>query len=289
VPPRSRLTIPVDAVAPELASTDLSGIVTSTLPIVVERAMYLNLPGQPFGAGHESAGVTAPATSWFMAEGATGSFFDLFVLIENPGTQAATVQVDYLRPSGPPLTKTYAIAPQSRFTIYVDDEQIPAGSGQRPLASTPVAMRVTSTNGVPIIVERSMWWPQPQWYEAHDAPATTVTGTSWALAGGFVGGPTSAETYVLIANTAATAGTARVWVCLETAQCLGQDFSLPAESRTNVPIGTLFPGAAGQRFSIHVQSLGDTPVPIVVERAMYDSPGGITWSAGTAEVATRLQ
>ena len=62
----------------------MSGVVTATQPIVVERAMYLSRPDQPFAAGHESAGVTAPATSWFLAEGATGSFFDLFVLIENP-------------------------------------------------------------------------------------------------------------------------------------------------------------------------------------------------------------
>ena len=34
--------------------------------------------------GHESAGVTTPSTQWFLAEGATGDFFDLFVLIANP-------------------------------------------------------------------------------------------------------------------------------------------------------------------------------------------------------------
>ena len=54
---------------PELASTDVSGVVTATQPIIVERAMYLSRPGQPFAAGHESAGVTAPATEWFLAEG----------------------------------------------------------------------------------------------------------------------------------------------------------------------------------------------------------------------------
>ena len=58
------------------------------VPIIVERAMYLDQPGRAFGAGHESAGVTAPATQWFLAEGATGSFFDLFILIANP--QAST-------------------------------------------------------------------------------------------------------------------------------------------------------------------------------------------------------
>ena len=37
-----------------------------------------------------------------------------------------------------------------------------------------------------------------------------------------------------------------------------------------------------------IESIGAAPVPIVVERAMYESPGGVTWAAGTAIVATRL-
>jgi hypothetical protein len=54
------------------------------MPVIVERAMYLDRAGQVFAAGHESAGVTAPATDWFLAEGATGTLFDLFILIANP-------------------------------------------------------------------------------------------------------------------------------------------------------------------------------------------------------------
>ena len=50
-----------------------------------------NAGGQPFGAGHDSAGVTAPATSWFLAEGATGPFFDLFMLIANPERRDAAI------------------------------------------------------------------------------------------------------------------------------------------------------------------------------------------------------
>ncbi len=73
-----------------LASTDVSAIIESTngVPIIAERAMYLNQPGQDFGAGHESAGVNAPATQWFLAEGATGEYFDLFILIANPNAHA---------------------------------------------------------------------------------------------------------------------------------------------------------------------------------------------------------
>jgi hypothetical protein len=263
-------------------------VVTSTQPIVVERAMYLDRPGQPFAAGHGSAGVTAPATSWFLAEGATGSFFELFLLIANPSSQQAQVRVDYLLQGGGTLSKQYAVAADSRFTIWVDNEQLPAGSGQRPLAATTVAMRVTSTNDVPVIVERSMWWPQPFWYEAHASPGTTVTGTRWALAEGFAGGPSQAETYVLIANTATRQGAARVSVVFENGAGATSDVTLAPESRTNVAIGTLLPQTQGRRFSTIVESIGASPVPIVVERAMYDSPGGVVWASGTAAVATRL-
>jgi hypothetical protein len=285
VAPRARRTIPVDTVAPEVASTDLSGVITSDQPIVVERAMYLSRPGLPFVAGHESAGVTAPATEWFLAEGATGTFFDLFVLIANPGTQDAQLEVEYLLPGGGTLTKAYGVSHESRATIYVDEEQIPAGSGQRPLASTSVAMRVRSTNGVPIIVERAMWWPQPTWYEAHNAPGTTRTDSRWALAEGFVGGANTAETYVLIANTSAAAAEASVTLFFEDGTTTARNVPLAGSSRTNVAVSAMFPAAQGKRFAVLIES---PTVAMVVERAMYESPGGATWSAGTAAVATPL-
>ena len=48
--------------------------------------MYMTSGGQPFAGGTASAGITAPAHQWFIAEGATGAFFDLFILIGNPST-----------------------------------------------------------------------------------------------------------------------------------------------------------------------------------------------------------
>src|SRR4029078_8031534 len=82
-PPASRTTIYVNQVA-GLSETDVSGGISADAPIGVERAMYRSTPGQPFALGSDSIGVPAAATSWFMAEGATGAFFDLFVLVANP-------------------------------------------------------------------------------------------------------------------------------------------------------------------------------------------------------------
>ena len=70
---------------------------------------------------------------------------------------------------------------------------------------------------------------------------------------------------------------------------LAAAISLLASSRSNVSIADTFPSANGRRFGIVVDSLGGSPAQLVVERAMYSSVGGVTWTAGTAAVATRLQ
>ena len=156
--------------APELAMTDVSAVIEATQPIVVERAMYMDRPGEPFAAGHESAGVTAPATEWFLAEGATGPFFELFVLLANPNDTPAEVRVDYLLLSGANADEDLHRAGQRPLHDLGGRRAVPDGSGNRLLANAAVSTRVRSTNGVPIIVERAMWWPQPVWYEAHNSP-----------------------------------------------------------------------------------------------------------------------
>ena len=118
----------------------MSAVITAVAPIIAERAMYKSSPAQIFAAGHESAGVAAPSTHWFLAEGATGAFFDLFILLANPTRHASEVRVDYLLSSAAStLRETYVVPANGRFTIWVDDEQIPAGSGRRPLASVAVS------------------------------------------------------------------------------------------------------------------------------------------------------
>jgi len=49
-----------------------------------------------FGAGHESAALPNLATQWFLAEGATGSFFDLDVTLASPAPAAAPGFVEML-------------------------------------------------------------------------------------------------------------------------------------------------------------------------------------------------
>ena len=95
---------------PGLAATDVSGRDQSLngVPIIVERAMYSSAAGT-FAAGHDSAGVTSPSLDWFFAEGATGAFFDTFVLLANPNASPANVTATYLLPSGQTVSRNYAL------------------------------------------------------------------------------------------------------------------------------------------------------------------------------------
>jgi hypothetical protein len=237
-----------------------------------------------FAAGHESAGVTQLGTSWMLAEGATGPFFDLYVLIGNPGTAAADLLVRYLLEDGTVVEKRHRVEGGSRFNILVDDED-------PRLRHAAVSTLITSTNGVPIVVERAMWWPGgwDTWQEAHNSPGATAAGTLWAVADGEVDRGLGLETYVLIANTSAFAGRARVTLHFEDGTSLAREYALRANSRTNVPVGTDFPRAAGRRFAVMVESLGADPARLVVERSTYSDAPGQFWAAGSNAVATRIR
>ncbi len=171
----------------------------------------------------------------------------------------------------------------SRMNIWVDVED-------PRLANTAVSTTITSVYGEPIIVERALWWPGgfSDWYEAHNSPGAVATGTRWALAEGEVGGGRNTDTYILIANTATVQGQVRATLLFEDGTTAERTFDVAAKSRFNVDVRNEFPSAVGRRFGAVIESLGSTPIQIVVERAMYWNAIGQTWASGTNALATRL-
>jgi hypothetical protein len=283
VGPRSRFNIKVDD-EPGLGATDVSSVITSDLPIIVERSMYLSTPQQAYAGGHASAGVNAPATQWFLAEGSTGAFFSMYILIENPTDTPAHILATYLLPDGTTVEKVYTVAANSRFNIDVN--------GEDPrLANTAMSTRLDSTNAVPIIVERTMWWPNngTGWIEGHNSFGLTTTGTKWMLAEGEQGGSNNTNTFVLVANTSAFSGDIKVTLLFEDQPEVSRTFTVLPNSRFNVPFDGEFANAQGKRFATIVESLGDNPPQVVVERAMYSDAGGVMWASGSNAVATKLR
>ncbi len=120
----SRAKIWVNYEDPVLAAAEVSAVMTLKPPIIVERAMYLDAPGQVLAAGHESAGVPAPATRVDARRGrdrartSTCSY-----LIANPND--ATAQLEVRLPAAWTARSTPGRTPwgpKSRFNIWVDME-----------------------------------------------------------------------------------------------------------------------------------------------------------------------
>ena len=224
--------------------------------------------------------MTSPSLNWFLAEGSTGGFFSMFVLMANPNATAATVQATYMLASGAPVVKTYTVAANSRRTIDVASQD-PA------LADTAVSVKVESTNGVPVIVERTMWWmgSKHSWTEGHNAFGTTRTAPRWLLAEGENGGPRAVNTFVLIANTSAADANVRVTMLAEEGAEESVTYTVGANRRFTVPVATAFPSSDGKRFSILVESLNpSTAGGLVVERATYWNTDEDVWGAGADAV-----
>jgi hypothetical protein len=273
---RSRLTIDAGGDA-ELVNRSFGALVTFDHAGMAERAMYF---GETpfFSGGHAAAGVTAPSTSWFLAEGATGSYFDTFVLIANPNDAAANLDVTYLPSIGVPVAKTHAVPGHQRLTINIAAED-PA------LASAAVSTQVHSDR--PVVVERVQYWPHPAWHESHGSAGEISAGLKWGLAEGRVGGTSNAQTYILIANPGTQATTVTATFLRTNGTTAVKTFTVAATSRFNIAVtgaGSDVPELIDESFGTIIESTQ----PVIVERALYLDAGGVTWAAGTSATATRL-
>jgi autotransporter-associated beta strand protein len=275
--PTSRKTIAAldDA---ELVNQAFGITVTFDQPGVAERAMYFGGP-PVFKGGHESAGVTAPSTTWLLAEGATGDGFDTFILIANPGSEVADVTFTFLPSSGLPATLTRQVAGNSRITVNPEAEDLPIPIG-------PVATQVTATK--PVIAERAQYWPLGpiQWTEAHNSFGVTEAAPRWALAEGRVGGAEGYQTYILLANPGSTTANVELDYLGDghTTEPATVTVQVPPQQRVNVPVDTQNANTVAVTFGTSITS----DQPIVVERAMYWNVNGEIWAAGTNATATRM-
>jgi hypothetical protein len=296
VPAQSRLTVWANQEGAPMHAAEFATTVTSDQPLVAERAMYRDADGRMFAAGSVVSGVATPATSWFLAEGATGTFFDTFLLLSNPGATAATVDVEFIRAhevsditTAMPVQRQYVLAPRTRRTVWVRQED-PA------LQNTQVGVRLQAS--APIVVERSMWWPGPTsatWREVHAETGATASGQMWgvadiqsdATAGGW-------DTFLLVATTQQNLARIRVSVACDDGTTVSRDSGISV-NRTTLWMRHAFPEVIGKRCAATVESLPSritsSPsvplrrVPLVVEKAMYFGPDFV---AGGVSLATRL-
>src|SRR3954451_24109530 len=248
IPPRRRTTLPVNQV-PGLATGETSALVdtsASGVPIYVERTMYWN----GHRGGHNAGGVEAPQTTWYLAEGATGSFFNTFILLVNPNASAAAVTVRLLGDDGLVADFPYTVAANSRLTIPVNE--LPQ------FRSANFATVVTASQ--PVFVERAMYWRGFQ--GGHDASAVSSLSTEWRFAEGFTGG--DFETYFLLANPTGATISATLSFFRDAGAVVTKTMTIAPNSRRTVRVRD-YPDLVDAAFATTVTA----SAPIVAERAMY--------------------
>jgi hypothetical protein len=278
VPANSRQSVYANTV-PGVGQNSFAMSVQATAPITAERSMYFSTADVVWKGGHESAGVDAPSTQWFMAEGHTGEMFAEYLLLANPNQSAASATVRYLKPSGSTVSATYQLAPTSRTTVMVNEVQ--------GLEDTDVAAAITST--LPIVAERSMYWPGRwgQWYEGHNSAAMPAIGTKWVLSEGETGGAHNAISYFLLANPNGQDATVTLTILRDNGLTpVTVQTTVKANSRLTLN-STEFTLMSGEQFGTIVESTNG--VPIAVERSMYWDGEGKTWIAGTNETGALIK
>ena len=143
-----RLTIDVAGEDSLLASAAFGTTVSADAPVVVERTQYWPGPGGlSWYESHNSAGVMATGTKWGLAEGEVGGAHhaQTYILV------SADLTVTFLRTDGTTVTKTFTVAPTSRYNIAV----IEVGGSVPELQDETFGTVIESTQ--PIFVERSLY------------------------------------------------------------------------------------------------------------------------------------
>jgi hypothetical protein len=274
----SRLTV-YAADVPELANQSFAIQVEATQAVVAERSMYFgSTPTQAWTGGHASGGSSL-ARQWSFAEGATGSFFDTFLLLGNPQASDARVEVTYLLDNGDVIVTPKVVPAQGRLTIDVARET------DTRLRNAAFSTQVTSD--VPIAAERSMYWPATQpWREAHNSAGVTELATSWGVAEGRAGGDHNFHTYLLLGNPQSMAANVTVTYLRSNGDPIVKSYVVPATTRYTIDVNGDVQELADSLFGARIDVTNG--VGIMVERSMYWDANGIFWSGGTNATAARL-
>ena len=144
----SRKTVRVND---QLPGKDFSTRVTADKPVIAERAMYWG-EGTPMGeACHDSIGMDAPHTTFYLPDGETTNGHETWTLVANPYNSDVDVEITYMTPTGAGnVTKSETIPANSRRTYNMVEH---GGIDGR------AAITVTSkTADRKVIVERAMYW-----------------------------------------------------------------------------------------------------------------------------------
>jgi len=261
IPAGSRVTLRVND---DIPNVNVSTTVNSDSEIVCERAMYWNNRVE----GHESIGVTTPSQKWYFAEGCTAWGYETWLLLQNPQTQAATVKITYMTPSGKIERAPVSVGAGQRVTVQVSGD----------VASSDVSALVESD--INIICERSMYWNERR--GGHNSIGATGGSKTWYLAEGST--TQGFESWLLLQNPSDKSAKVEVTWMTRVGPKKMPAFNMPPGTRHSISFASQVPS---EETGVYVSSDQE----IVAERAMYWNNGtGIAGheTIGAPEPATEI-
>ncbi|MBU4301754.1 MAG: S8 family serine peptidase, partial [Actinobacteria bacterium] len=253
-PPDSRVTVTVNDVAPD---TDVSAMIEADQDVICERSMYWG--GRLEGT--DCIGVQSPSYAWYLAEGTTDYGFETFLLIQNPSSRTAVVNVTYMTPGGPVEKSPFSIPANSRYSINVSDD----------LPGEEMSFEVVANRRV--IAERSMYWYGKR--GGHDSIGTNSPAREWYLGEGST--DWGYDEYILLENPGDAAANVDITYMTPEGPDPQPAVSVPAGSRVTVHVNDELPDR-----DVSAKVTADRG--IVVERAMYWNNG--TGKGGHCAIAT---
>ena len=179
------------------------------------------------------------------------------------------------------IARSKTVPASERLTID------PASEGDPRLENASMSTVVTSD--VPIVSERSMYWPgdASPFGEGHNSAGIVSTALRWGLAEGRVGGPLAYDTYILLTNATAGPADVRVTFLREGgAPPVVKTYNVPATSRFNIDVKSMVPEMSNESFGALIESIEQRQHR---RRAfLYWTANGIFWAGGTNAPGTPL-
>ncbi len=206
---------------------DFSAKVESTngAAIICERPMYFDYQG--WTGGHAVVGATSPATAFYFAEGTCRPGFVPYITIQNPQADEAAVQITYMLGDGNTQIQNFPVAGNSRYTVPVKNFL-----GEGTTEAFDFSAKVETTNAVPIICERPMYFDYQGWTGGHDVVGATAAMPAFYFAEGtsrpgFV-------SYITIQNPGATVADVKITYMLGDGNNREQTLQVAAHARATV-------------------------------------------------------
>ncbi len=269
IPPSTRMPIVTSAWIP---SGGFSVTLESDFPIMAERALYWSADGVERAGGHDTIGVSELSSTWFFAEGKTGGTanYKTYYLFMNPNNQDAHLNVTFITADGTTQEYPMTVRAHSRGTIIME-YVIPEGDYGAAVISD-----------LPILAERAMYWDAGGAEKAggHATIGSPSLDTTWYLADGK--NRADWRTYITLMNPGDAASEVTLAFIKDDGSTVPYSLTLPAQRRIAISTNAIVPDSG---FSTIVTS----DLPVMAERSMYWSAGGVGQAGGHCTIGTSHQ